>query len=87
MKAATYIRCFIEMILYNNLDEETKVDVLWKKIDVMFENKNVVNRVSIFRRIVRLRYQDDSSMEDHINAFQALTNQSTIFIAARIPFG
>ena len=77
LKAATYIRCFIDMSVYNNFGEETEADVLWKKIDVMFENKNVVNRVSVFRKIVRLRYQDGSSMAEHINAFQGLMNQTT----------
>ena len=44
------------MSLYNNFNEETDDEVLWKKIGFMFENKNVVNRVSIFRKIVKLRY-------------------------------
>ena len=40
--------------IYNNFKEEVEVDVLWKKIDIMFEKKNVVKRVSIFRKIMRL---------------------------------
>ena len=51
--------------------------MFWKKIGVMFENKNVVNRVLVFRKIVRLRYQDGSSMAEHLNAFQGLINQTT----------
>ena len=43
----------------------------------MFGNKIVVNRVSVIKKIVRLRYQDGSSMAEHINAFQGLTNQTT----------
>ena len=77
LKAATYITCFIDMSLYNNFGEEIEVDVLWKTIGIMFENKNVVNRVSVFRKIVRLWYQDGSSMTEHINAFQGLMNQTT----------
>ena len=42
--------------LHNNFNEENKAHELWKKIDIMLENKNVVNRVSVFRKIVRLRY-------------------------------
>ena len=45
LKATTYIRCFIDMSLYNNFNEEKKVDILWEKIDIMFENMNVVNKV------------------------------------------
>ena len=66
------------MILYNNFNEENKAHELWEKIDIMLENKNVVNRVSIFRKLVRLRYQDDSSMVEHMNAFQGLINQTTL---------
>ena len=43
----------------------------------MFENKNTVNKIFVFRRIVRLRYQDGSSMTEHPNAFQGLINQTT----------
>ena len=60
MKRTTYIRCFIDMSLYNNFNEESKAHELWEKINIMFQNKNVVNRVSVFRKLVRLRYQDGS---------------------------
>ena len=43
----------------------------------MFENKNTDNRVLVFRKIGRLWYQDDSSMVEHINVVQGLTNQTT----------
>ena len=43
----------------------------------MFENKNVVNRISVFRKIVRLRYQDSSIMAEHINTFHGLMNQTS----------
>ena len=78
LKTSTYIRCFIDMSLYNNFNEETKVDVLWKKIRSMFETKNALNRVSVFRRIMRLRYQTGSSMAEHLNAFQGLINQTRL---------
>ena len=77
LKAVAYIKCFIDMGLYNNFDEETSADALWKKIGVMFENKNAVNRVLVFRKTVRLRYQYGTNMAEHINAFQGLMNQTT----------
>ena len=43
----------------------------------MLENKKTVNLVSVFRKIVRVRYQDDSCMAEHINAFKGLINQTT----------
>ena len=72
------------MSLYNNFNEENKAHELWEKIDIMLENKNVVNRVLIFRKIVRLRYQEGSSMVEHMNAFQGLINQTT---SLEVPLG
>ena len=76
LKVVAYIRCFINMSLHNNFDNETQVDVLCKKIGSMFEKKNDLYRVSVFRKIVRLRYQDGSRMVEHLNAFQGLINQT-----------
>ena len=64
------------MSLYNKFNEEIKADVKWKKIDIMFENKNTINKDSIFQKIVRLRYHDGSSMVERLNAFQGLINQT-----------
>ena len=70
LKLAAYIWCFIDTSLYNNFNDETEADVLWKKIESMFETKNALNRVSIFRKIMRQRYQDGSSVVEYMNAFQ-----------------
>ena len=66
---------FIDMILYNNFGDETKANELWRKIETMFQTKNDLNRVSVFRKLVRLRYQDGSSMAEHLNTFQGLISQ------------
>ena len=72
MKTTAYIRSFIDMSLYNNFNEESQGHELWEKIGIMFQNENAANQVSVFRKLVRLRYQDGSSMADHMNAFQGL---------------
>ena len=77
MKTTAYIRCFIDMSLYNNFNEESQAHELWEKIGIMFQNKNAANQVSVFRKLVRLRYQDVSSMAEHMNAFQGLIHQAT----------
>ena len=82
-KTTAYISCFIDISLYNNFNEENKAPELWEKIDIMLENKNAVNRVSVFQKIVRLRYQDGSCMAEHMNAFQGKINQTTSRSTAR----
>ena len=49
---------------------------MWKKIESMFGIKNALNRVFVFKNIVTLRYQDESSMGEHPNVFQGLINQA-----------
>ena len=53
MKTTAYIRCFIDMSLYNNFNEESMAHELWEKIGIMLQNKNVANQVSVFRKLVR----------------------------------
>ena len=43
----------------------------------MFQNKNAANQVSVFRKLVRLRYQHGSNMAEHMNSFQELIHQAT----------
>ena len=39
MKTTACIRCFIDMSLYNNFNEESKAHELWEKIDIMFKTR------------------------------------------------
>ena len=50
MKTTMYIRFFIDMRLYNNFNEENKVDILLEKIGIMLEKKNVVTESLYFER-------------------------------------
>ena len=50
-------------------EKETEADVLWKKIGFMFENKNIINRIFVFRRIIRLRYHDGSMKRPRLMFF------------------
>ena len=48
MKTTMYIRCFIDMSLYNNFNEESKAHELWEKIDIIFQNKMLLIRFQYF---------------------------------------
>ena len=64
------------MSLYNNFSDETKANELWGKIETMVLTKTALNSVSGFRKLVRLRFQDGSSMAEHLNTFQGLISQT-----------
>ncbi|KAG6400326.1 hypothetical protein SASPL_137152 [Salvia splendens] len=75
-KTVGYIRRFIEHSIFHHFANEEKADVLWKKIEAMFERKNALNKAFIIRKIVRLRYVESANMTEHLNAYQGLINQS-----------
>ncbi|KAG6385427.1 hypothetical protein SASPL_154262 [Salvia splendens] len=75
-KTVGYIRRFIEHNIFHHFANEEKADVLWKKIEPMFERKNALNKASIIRKIVRLRYVESANMTNHLNAYKGLINQS-----------
>ncbi|XP_057806204.1 uncharacterized protein LOC131021133, partial [Salvia miltiorrhiza] len=76
-KIVGYVRRFIEHSIFHHFANEEKADVLWKKMEAMFERKNALNKASIIRKIVRLRYAEGANMTEHLNAYQGLINQST----------
>ena len=75
-KTVRYIRRFLEHSIFHHFANEEKADVLWKKMEAMFERKNALNKASIIRKIVRLRYKKGANMTEHLNAYQGLINQS-----------
>ncbi|KAG6395193.1 hypothetical protein SASPL_145834 [Salvia splendens] len=75
-KTVGYIRRFVEHNIFHHFANEEKADVLWKKMEAMFERKNALNKASIIRKIVRLRYVESANMTEHLNAYQGLINQS-----------
>ena len=79
LKTFAYSHCFINMSLYNNFGDETKANELWRKIESMFQTKKALNRVSVFRKLVRLRYQDGSSMVEHRNTFERTHKSNCLF--------
>ena len=38
LKTVSYIRCFIDMSMYNNFNEEKKAHELLEKINIMLDN-------------------------------------------------
>lgn len=75
-KTIGYIRRFIEHSIFHHFSNEEKADVLWKKMEAMFERKHALNKAYIIIRIVRLRYAEGANMTEHLNAYQGLINQS-----------
>ena len=54
---------------------QSGADVLWKKLESMYERQTTLNKTSLIRRVVNLKYKEVSNMTEHLNEFQGLVNQ------------
>ena len=61
---------------------DTNAHKMWHKISASYERKDALNKTSLMRKIVRLKYKDGESIVVHINTFMGLANQLP---AARFP--
>ena len=61
---------------------DTNAYDLWHKLSGLYERKNALNKASLMRKIVRLKYRDGESIVVCINTFMGLVNQ---FVATKFP--
>ena len=48
---------------------------MWQTLSRMYERKNALNKTSLMRKIVRLKYKHGESIVEHINTFMGHVNQ------------
>ena len=68
-KAIVYIRQCIDMSSFHHVANEIDVYELWKKLESMFEQKTVGNKIFLLNKLVNLDSKEGNSMIDHLNAF------------------
>ena len=54
---------------------DTNAYEMWQKLFGLYERKNALNKTSLMRKIVRLKYRDGESIVKHINTFMGYVNQ------------
>ncbi len=62
--------------MFHHFSGETKADELWEKIQNMYWKKSSINKSFALKQIIRLRYKDGASMNEHLSSFQGLLNQA-----------
>ena len=65
-KTIAYMRRWIDPTLHEHIYDETKADVVWKKLENLFARKTLGNKTTLIRIIVNLKYKDGSNMVEHI---------------------
>ena len=65
----------MDQTLHEHIYDETKADVVWKKVENIFARKTSGNKTTLIRRLVNLKYKDGNNMNEHINSFQGIVNK------------
>ena len=54
---------------------DTNAYEMWQKLSGLYERKNALNKTSLKRKIIQLKYKDIDSIVEHINTFMGYVNQ------------
>ena len=74
-KVVATIRQCVDMSVLQDVAHDTNAYEMWQKLSGLYERKNALNKASLMRKIVRLKYRDGESIVVHINTFMGLVNQ------------
>lgn len=70
-----FIRQFVDDNVYNHIANETHARTLWEKIESLYASKSGNKKFYLLNRFLNLRYQEGTSISDHLNEFQGLLDQ------------
>ena len=65
----------VDVSILQHVANDTNAYELWHKFAGIYEWKNALNKASLMRKLVRLKYSDDESIVVHTNTFMGLEKQ------------
>lgn len=74
-KAIGYIRQWVDNSLFHHVYNETDAKALWDKVEKRNEQESAVNKAFLIRKLVNMKFKDESSVVDHLNEFQSVVKQ------------
>ena len=81
-KAVAAIRYCVDVSVLQHVANETNAHEMWQKLFGLYKRKNVLNKMSLMRKIVKLKYRDGESILKHISTFMGYVNQ---LVATKFP--
>lgn len=69
------IRQWIDASLYNHVRNEKDPQVLWKKLEGMYEATNAQGKVFMIRKVMNLKLSEGRSVTQHLNDFEGLISE------------
>ena len=70
-----YIRQWVDDNVLNHISEEKHARSLWNKLEELYARKTGNNKLFLIKQMMALKYQDGTSMTDHLNTFQGIINR------------
>ena len=55
--------------LHEHIYDETKANIVWKKLENIFARKTTRDKTTLIRRLVNLKYKDGNNMVEHISSY------------------
>lgn len=70
-----YIRQWVDDNVLNHISGETHARTLWSKLEQLYAQKTGNSKLFLIKQMMGLKYQEGTSMADHLNTFQGVFNQ------------
>ena len=75
MNKIVYIRqCIDDTSSCHEVENEINVYEFWKKLESMFEQKTVGNKIFLLKKLVNMELKEGISMTAHLNTFSSMVN-------------
>jgi hypothetical protein len=68
-KAVGMIQLYINHNMFHHVANDTNAYEIWQNLESMYERKTTMNKDSVIKRLAKLKYQDGSSVIEHLNIF------------------
>ncbi|KAL9437321.1 hypothetical protein AB3S75_023225 [Citrus x aurantiifolia] len=73
-KVVGAIRSWIDQSVYHHVAKESRADVLWRKLETIYEQPTTQNKANLMKRLVNLKYNEGRSITEHTREFQGLVD-------------
>ena len=60
--------------VFHRVSTEIWTNVLWKKLESLYESKSATNKAFLHKKLVNLKYKDGTSIAEHLNELKNITN-------------
>ena len=74
-KAVATVKQCVDVTVLQHVTNDTNPYEMWQKLFGLYERKNALNKTSLTRKIVRLKYRGGESIVEHRNTFMGYVNQ------------